>query len=176
MAKPLAAAEVSEVFPLLDGLYVSSESPAVLGSGNVYRVTLYHTYPTPLHRFRIGGECEGLSLRVEPPELPAFKIGEFKEFDIHVAPLPNTELTGDRITLPLSFAADELASDRTWPLVIPLTAAAEQELREADLSTIGSVKVRVRWWAGWETWAYALGSAGIVAAVAWRRWRGRRRA
>ncbi len=168
-----AAAETQEVFTLLDGLYVCGESPALLESGNVYHLTVYHSYPTPLHRFRVDGVREGLTLRVEPPEVPTLKIGEFREFDVHVTPIPNARLAGDRVTVPLSFSADELASDQTWPLVIPLTSAAEQELREADTMPIGSVEVRVRWWAGWETWAYAIGSAVILAALAWRWRRGR---
>jgi len=168
------AQDAAEVFTLLDGLYVIAEPAPVLSAGNVYRVPVYQSYPTPLYRFRIDGVCEGLSVRVEPPEVPKLMIGEYREFNIHVAPLPGAELAGDRITVLLSFDADELDSDATWPLVIPLTAAAEKELREADAKTVGTVKVRVRWWAGWEHWVYVLGSIGVIAAVAWRHWRARK--
>jgi len=167
-AQSVATEETREVYSLLDRLRVCVESPARLGQGNVYRLTVYHSYPTPLHRFRIAGTCAELSLRVEPRELPTLRIGETAELEIHVAPLPNARLTVDRVTVPMTFSADELASDQTWPLVIPLTTAAEQELRDADAVPIGTVEVRVRRWAGWETWAYALGSAGILAALAWR--------
>jgi hypothetical protein len=82
---------------------------------------------------------------------------------------------GDRVAVPLTFSANELASRKSWPLVIPLTAAAEQELRDADALPVGAVEVRVRWWAGWETWAYTAGAAAILAALAWRWWSGRPR-
>lgn len=167
------AEEPRDVYPLLDGLYVCADAPACLGHGHVYRVTVYHSYPTPLHRFRIAGAHAELAIRVEPQELPALSIGQTSEFEVHVAPLPNTRLTGDRVTVPLTFSADELASQRPWPLVIPLTAAAEEELRNADALPVGTVEVRVRRWAGWETWAYTAGSAAILAALAWRWWRGR---
>jgi len=54
---------------------------------------------------------------IEPQELAILKIGEFKEFDDHVALLPNARLEGDRITVPVSFDADELESDQTHPKI-----------------------------------------------------------
>ena len=154
---------------------MSADPPACLGQGNVYRLSVYHSYPTPLHRFRIAGRHAELAIRVEPQEVPSLPISQMVEFTIHVTPPPNARLTGDRAIVPLTFSADELASQKTWPLAIPLTAAAEQELRDADALPIGAVQVRVRWWAGWETWAYAVGSLGILAALAWRWWSRRRR-
>jgi len=163
-----------EVFTLLDGLYIITEPAPVLNAGNVYRVTLYQSYPTPLFNFRMKGKGQGLSVRVDPSEVPRLKIGEYYEFDVHVSPLPDAQFNGDRTTVELSFEADELDSDRTYPLVIPLTQAAADEIQSATSKTIGTVKVRVRWWAGWENWAYALGSIAIVVALIWRRLRRRR--
>jgi len=158
-----------EVFTLLDGLYIITEPAPVLNEGNVYRITLYQSYPTPLFNFRMEGKGKGLSVRVDPREVPRLNIGEYYEFDIHVSPLPEVRFPGDRTTVELSFDADQLDSDRTYPLVIPLTQAAADEIRSAASETIGTVKVRVRWWAGWETWAYALASIAIVVAVIWLR-------
>ncbi len=162
-----------EVFTLLDGLYIITEQTPVLNTGNVYRITLYQSYPTPLFNFRIKGQGKGVSVRVDPSETSCLRIGEYYEFDIHVSPLPGTTLSGDRTTVALSFDADELDSDRTYPLVIPLTQAAAREIHDASVQTIGTVTVRVRWWAGWENWAYALASIAIVIALIWQR---RRRA
>jgi len=168
------AQDEQEVFTLLDGLYTIVDEAPALKAGNVYRITLYQSYPTPLFNFRMEGRGEGLSVRVDPSGVPRLDIGEYYEFDIHVAPLPGAQLSGDRTTVALSFDADELDSDQTYPLVIPLTQAAADEIEGARAKTIGTVKVRVRWWAGWESWAYALASAAIVVALIWqRRRRGR---
>jgi len=174
-AQAAAVEESREVYSLLDGLYVCVDAPACLGQGNIYRVTINHSYPTPLHRFRIAGSHPELAIRVEPEEVPALRIAETMEFELHVARRPNARLVGDRVTIPLAFLADELASRATWPLVIPLTAAAEAELRDADALPVGTVEVRVRRWAGWETWAYTAGSLAILAALALRWWSGRHR-
>ena len=163
-----------DVFTLLDGLYIITDETPVLEQGNVYRITLYQSYPTPLFNFRIAGKGGGLSVRAEPDEVPRFDIGEYREFRLHVSPLPDARFSGDRTAVHLSFDADELDSDETYALVIPLTQAAADEIGNADTETIGTVKIRVRWWAGWENWAYALGSVAIVIAVIrQRRRRGR---
>ena len=168
-ARSARSQDEPEVFTLLDGLYIIAEQAPVLTTGNVYRITLYHSYPTPLFNFRMSGKGEGLSVRADPSEVPCLKIGEYYEFDVHVNPLPDAQFSGDRTTVELSFDADELDSDRTYPLVVPLTRAAADEIHSAASTTIGTVKVRVRWWAGWENWAYALGSIAIVVAVIYRR-------
>ena len=173
-ARSVQSQDKPEVFTLLDGLYIITEQAPVLNAGNVYRITLYQSYPTPLFNFRMKGEGKGLSVRVDPSDVPRLKIGEYYEFDVHVSPLPDAQFSGDRTTVELSFDADELDSDRTYPLVIPLTQAAADEIDSAASKTIGTVKVRVRWWAGWENWAYALGSIAIVVALIWRRRRRRR--
>ncbi len=166
--------EEQEVFTLLDGLYIITDEAPVLEQGNVYRITLYQSYPTPLFNFRIEGKGEGLSVRADPSEVPRLDIGEYREFKIHVSPLPNARFSGERTAVHLSFDADELDSDETYALVIPLTQTAADEISNADSKTIGTVKIRVRWWAGWENWAYALGSVAIVIAVIrQRRRRGR---
>ena len=163
-----------EVFTLLDGLYIITEQAPVLGAGNVYRITLYQSYPMPLFNFRMKGEGEGLSVRIDPSEVSRLKIDKDYEFDVHVSPLPGAQFSGDRTTVELSFDADGLDSDQTYLLVIPFTQAAADEIHSAASKTIGTVKVRVRWWAGWENWAYALGSIAIVVAVIWRRQRRQR--
>jgi hypothetical protein len=42
------------------------------------------------------------------------------------------------------------------------------ELRDAYGVPAGQVEVRVRRWAGWQTWAYTLGSVILLAALVWR--------
>lgn len=161
--------DTPEVFTLLDGLYIITDQTPVLNAGNVYPITLYQSYPTPLFNFRMKGQGQGLSVRVDPIEVPQLKIGEYTEFDVHVSVLPDAQFSGDRITVALSFDADELDSEQTYPLVIPLTQAAADEIHGESAKTIGTVKVRVRWWAGWENWAYAVASIAIVVALIWQR-------
>ena len=161
--------DTPEVFTLLDGLYIITDQTPVLNASNVYPITLYQSYPTSLFNFRMKGQGQGLSVRVDPIEVPQLKIGEYTEFDVHVSVLPDARFSDDRTTVELSFDADELVSEQTYPLVIPLTQAAAYEIRGENAKTIGTVKVRVRWWAGWENWAYAVASIAIVAALIWQR-------
>jgi len=172
-----AAAEgTRETYPLLDRLYVRAEGPVRrLGHGNSYGLTVYHQYPTPLHHFRIAADHPDLEVRVSPAEVAAFKTTEMLDFELHVAPRPGAHLVGDRLELALTFRADELASRQTWPLTIPLTAEAEAELKDVDAIPIGAVEVRVRPWAGWDTWVYTVGSIVLLAALVWRWASGRRR-
>ncbi len=161
--------DTPEVFTLLDGLYIITEPAPVLNAGNVYPITLYQSYPTPLFNFHMKGQGQGLSVRVDPIEVPHLRIGEYYEFNVHVSALPDAQFSGDRTTVELSFDADELDSEQTYPLVIPLTQAAAYEIHGDSAKTIGTVKVRVRWWAGWENWAYAVASIAIVVALIWQR-------
>jgi hypothetical protein len=175
-AAACAAEKSGEEYLLLDRLYVRVQGPlARLGQGNRYTLTVYHKYPTPLHHFRIACSHPDIEVRTTPAEVPALNPTEMVDIEVHVAPRPGARLSGDRLKVPLTFLADELASQPTWPLTLPLTPEAEEELRDADVIPIGSVEVRVRPWAGWETWAYTAGSAALLAVLAWRWVRGRRR-
>ncbi|MHC4501771.1 MAG: hypothetical protein ACYTFI_00575 [Planctomycetota bacterium] len=163
-----AGENVVETYPLLDRLYVQPEPPARLGEGQTYALTFFHDYMMPLHDFRITCNHPDCAVEISPAEVPLLRALETREVRIKVVPRPDVKLSGDRVDLPLAFSAKELTSRETWTLTIPLTARAEVELRDAYGVPAGQVEVRVRRWAGWQTWAYTLGSVILLAALVWR--------
>jgi hypothetical protein len=166
-----AEEEERDVFPFLDELYViNTDTPACLGKGSLIHLDITHFYPVVLHNFGFTGKHPGLIVEIEPKRLPALKISENVEFTVKITPLPNADLKGGRITIPLQFYADELDSKKLWSLVLPLSAAEEKKMREEEAAITGSVEVRVRWWAGFETWLYSIGSLAIIVLFLWR-WR-----
>ena len=163
-----AGEDAVETYPLLDRLYVQPESPAQLGEGQTYTLTFFHDYMMPLHDFSITCGHPDCTVQISPAEVPLLRGLETLEVRIKVVPRPGAKLSGDRVDLPLAFSARELTSRDTWTLTVPRTARADVELRDAYGVPAGQVEVRVRSWAGWQTWAYTLGSVIVLAILAWR--------
>jgi len=146
-----------------DRLFVKPELPlrAVVERGEV-TLLLYHTYPSTLHHLRLSGGGAAFEVTADPPELAELEPTLIVPVKLHLR--RRGPMSGDTLTVPVEFAADEMSRRQTLDLTVPLTPQGEATGNEALSVPVGQVDVVVTKM-GRVTYALQIGA--VLLLLAW---------
>ena len=166
---PIAALGQEAEYLTLDRMFVKPDVPlhAVVGRGEV-GLLAYHSYPMPLHHFRVIAKGENLDVTVDPAPMAEFKPTTIERFALHI--VVKGRPASDRVPLSVGVAADELKSEKQFTITVPLTKKAERDVNEALMLPVGEIELYVRRFGEEIYYLYVI---PILLMLGWLFWRKR---
>lgn len=131
------------------------------------RLSLYHSYSSPLHDVRATGRSTSLTITQQPAALKELEPTEIQDFTFRIKRGNSGE--AKQAALRIEFQARELPGTRKIEVSVPLTAGAEKELNEQLGVPVGTMEVKVGGWASQVYFLYIIPMLGLLGWLLWRR-------